>query len=140
MTTRYKFGNIKLSQQDYKPNSVLCDYLSVRDITIGIKRTTFNRLSSCAPIVCFVLAPNKDLAVSFLHFCKTYPCGYLCLSALASLFAPRTLLWTAVSRYYFTPPFDGVVFGLSSLAQSFRIVAGQSLILPGHPKFTRLMA
>jgi len=24
---------------------------------------------------CFVLAPNKDLAVSFLHFCKTIPEG-----------------------------------------------------------------
>ena len=27
------------------------------------------------PIFCFVLAPNKDLAVSFLHCCKTIPQG-----------------------------------------------------------------
>lgn len=64
-----------MSQQDYKPNSVLSDYLSVRDITIGIKRTTFlrqqvkksiNESSRLYPelVEGFVLAPNKDLAVS----------------------------------------------------------------------------
>ena len=52
------------------------------------------------PNSCFVLAPNKDLAVSFLYFYRTYPCGYRNLSVLASLFAPRTLRWTAVSRYF----------------------------------------
>jgi len=39
-------SNFLLSQQDYKPNSVPpaggCDHLSARDITVGIKRTTFN--------------------------------------------------------------------------------------------------
>ena len=49
------------------------------------------------PMLCFVLAPNKDLAVSFSHFCETYPDGYRNLSVLAFLFAPRILLWTAVS-------------------------------------------
>ena len=49
----------------------------------------------------FVLAPNKDLAVSFWHFCQTSPCGLRNLSVLASLFAPRVLLQAAVSRYYF---------------------------------------
>jgi len=44
------------------------------------------------PIFCFVLAPSKDLAVALLHFCKINPEGSHCLSALASLFAPRTLL------------------------------------------------
>jgi len=53
------------------------------------------------PILCFVLAPNKDLAVSFLHFCKTRPDGRLYLLVLTFLFAPRILRWTAVSRYYF---------------------------------------
>lgn len=49
----------------------------------------------------FVLAPGKDLAVSLSHYCETSrgkrarnPFGIP-----ASLFAPRALLRTAVSRY-----------------------------------------
>src|SRR5687767_2108446 len=52
-------------------------------------------------MLCFVLAPGKDLAVSFWHFYQTSPCGPRRLSALASLFAPRTLPCAAVSRYPF---------------------------------------
>ena len=51
--------------------------------------------------LCFVLAPSKDLAVSFLYFYKTYPDGYRNLSVLALLFAPRMLPCAAVSRYFF---------------------------------------
>ncbi len=40
-----------VDKQGCKPNSVLCDYLSVLGITAGIKRTTFNRLSVCIPDV-----------------------------------------------------------------------------------------
>ncbi|MFI5206239.1 MAG: hypothetical protein ACHQVK_04845, partial [Candidatus Paceibacterales bacterium] len=63
---------------------------------------------------------NKDLAVSFWHFCQTYPkYGHRNLSVLASLFAPRTLLWTAVSRYYFIPfSRESVRTFLSGLHQS----------------------
>ncbi len=53
------------------------------------------------PNFCFVLAPSKDLAVSFLRFRKTYPEGYLSLSASTLLFAPRALLRMAVSHYSF---------------------------------------
>gem|GEM_PF-4860912 len=49
----------------------------------------------------FVLAPSKDLAVSFPRFREIHPGGCLLLSDSTFLFAPRTLPCAAVSRYFF---------------------------------------
>ena len=107
-------------QQDCKPNSVLCDYLSVHNITTGIKRTTFNRILRRNPIICFVLAPNKDLAVSFLHCCKSIPQGDARLFSLSRFcshlasYDGRPLAAIILSDGHFSS--RRMVFGLSSLS------------------------
>ena len=92
-------------QQDYKPNFVLCDHLSAHSIALRVKRTTFNLFYWWNNNQGFVLAPNKDLAVSAQSFNWNRPNplrdGRLNLSVSAFLFAPRILRWTAVSRYFF---------------------------------------
>ncbi len=94
----------------------MCDYLSVLSIATGIKRTTFlpkqvpnprMNFTGFKPMLAkgFVLAPNKDLAVSApYHYeniplleCQTFP-------PKPFLFAPRALLQTVVNRYYFICP------------------------------------
>ena len=112
---------LKVNNKKHKEESLcfLCPGKSISRILYPPKGMAIIYLSSMLPsgssellltdyqyvflIFCFVLAPNKDLAVSFWHFCQTYLFRYLNLSVLASLFAPRILRWTAVSRYYFNP-------------------------------------
>jgi len=55
----------------------------------------------------FALAPSKDLAVSPLHYCRIRPVPSRDgrapdpFGSGASLFAPRTSRWMAVSHYFF---------------------------------------
>jgi len=116
----------------------------VRDIAIGIKRTTFlrqqvkksiNESSRLYPelVEGFVLAPNKDLAVSvqFFNWSRPSSCdgGRLALSSSAFLFAPRPLRETAVSRYYFRAAFATI--GVRTFLPSGK-PEEQSLILLRH--------
>ena len=110
---------------------------TIGELLLTEARDVFN------PISCFVLAPNKDLAVSFLHYCRTFPLlGMPTFRLSTFLFAPRTLLWTAVSRYYFNSLKRDV--GVRTFLSSFRIKSNHSscwdtLILPVYSQLSSFL-
>jgi len=89
------------------------------------------------PIFCFVLAPNKDLAVSVPHYCRNIPlleCQIF--RSEPFLFAPLSCDRWPLATTFLTPLARALVFGLSSLSLRLK----QSLVLLRHLNNTKFLA